>query len=164
MSYNATKISTEDKASFYNLLIKQVEGLLSIETNLIANAANLSSLLYHSMPEVNWIGFYFYNEEEKELLLGPFHGQVACTRIPVGKGVCGTAFATNQVQRIKDVHAFAGHIACDTASNSELVLPLTIKNQKVGVLDIDSPIFNRFDEVDEESCQLIANLFCNSIK
>jgi GAF domain-containing protein len=163
MSFSATPISTDDKQSFYNLLIKQVEGLLSVESNLIANAANLSSLLYHSMPEINWVGFYFYVESQKELVLGPFHGQVACTRIPIGQGVCGIAFEKNQTLRIEDVHAFKGHIACDTASNSELVIPLNINGKIIGVLDIDSPVLDRFDSLDEKACVQIADIYCKSL-
>jgi GAF domain-containing protein len=162
MSFETTKINTENKAKFYKLLAKQVEGLLHSEENLIANAANLSSLLFHSIEQVNWVGFYLFNNNE--LVLGPFQGQVACTRIPVGKGVCGTAFEQNKTLRIEDVHAFKGHIACDSASNSELVIPIKVKNKTIGVLDIDSPLFNRFDKDDQIGCETIVQIFEKSIK
>jgi L-methionine (R)-S-oxide reductase len=164
MSFQAEKISTGNKSKFYKLLTQQVEGLLSVENNRIANAANLSALLFHSLEEVNWVGFYFYVESQKELVLGPFHGQVACTRIPVGKGVCGTAFESNTTQLIDDVHSFEGHIACDSASNSEIVIPLNINGETIGVLDIDSPIFSRFDKVDKNSLESIAQIYLNSLK
>ncbi|HHL32710.1 MAG TPA: GAF domain-containing protein [Oceanospirillales bacterium] len=146
----------------YNLLQQQAQGLLSTENDLIANAANLSSLIFHTLDAVNWVGFYFLKDEE--LLLGPFQGQVACTRIPVGQGVCGTAFSQNRIQRIADVNAFKGHIACDSASASEIVLPLNINGQTIGVLDIDSPSLNRFDEIDEQGLTSIAQIFCLSLK
>ncbi|KAE9714776.1 GAF domain-containing protein, partial [Escherichia coli] len=117
------------------------------EPDLIANLANAAALLYHSLPEVNWAGFYL--AKGGELVLGPFNGLPACVRIPSGKGVCGTAFATGEVQRIADVHAFPGHIACDAASQSEIVIPLKVNGQIIGVLDIDSPVKDRFSEVDE---------------
>lgn len=161
MSFNTTKIDTNDKVKFYNLLVQQAQGLLSTENNLIANAANLSSLLYHTLEQVNWVGFYLLQNDE--LVLGPFHGQVACTRIPVGQGVCGTAFSENNTLRVKDVHAFKGHIACDTASNSELVIPLNIEGKTIGVLDIDSPIVDRFDETDEKYCEEIVNVWLLSL-
>ena len=156
MSFKTTKIISEDKGKFYHLLAQQAQGLLSVENDRIANAANLCSLLYHSLEEVNWVGFYFV--QGSELVLGPFQGQVACTRINIGEGVCGTAFRQNKTLRVDDVHAFKGHIACDTASNSELVLPLA----GLGVLDIDSPVFQRFDALDQSGCEQIANIYLKS--
>jgi len=161
MSFETTKINTTDKQKFYQLLIQQVDGLLHGESDLIANAANLSSLLYHSLEQVNWIGFYFL--KNNELVLGPFQGQIACTRIPIGQGVCGTAFEQNQTLCIEDVNAFKGHIACDSASASEIVIPLTIAGKIIGVLDVDSPILNRFDENDQMGLETIAGIFCKKV-
>ena len=130
----------------------QLEGLLADETNLIANMANFSALVYTSLEEVNWAGFYL--AEGQELVLGPFQGNPACIRIPFGKGVCGTAAATGDIQVIEDVHQFDGHIACDAASNSELVVPFYHQKgevkELVGVFDIDSPVFRRFDRQDAD--------------
>lgn len=161
MSFKTTKINTEDQSKFYNLLTQQTEGLLSTETDLIANAANLSSLLYHSLNDVNWVGFYFLKNDE--LVLGPFHGQVACSRIPIGQGVCGTAFSQNKTLRIADVNAFKGHIACDSNSASEIVIPLKINKNLMGVLDIDSPILDRFDQLGQQGLEKIAQIFCSSV-
>lgn len=161
MSFHTTTITTHDKQKFYQLLSKQVEGLLSVETDLIANAANLSSLLFHSLEDVNWVGFYLLKNDE--LVLGPFQGQVACTRIPIGKGVCGTAFESKTTQRVKDVQAFKGHIACDTASASEIVIPLTINGETLGVLDIDSPVLDRFNSMDQRELESIAEIFCRKV-
>ena len=161
MSFETTKITTNDKSKFYHLLSQQAEGLLSVETDLIANAANLSSLLFHSLEKVNWVGFYLLNGTE--LVLGPFQGQVACTRIPIGKGVCGTAFSLNKTQRIADVSAFKGHIACDSASASEIVIPLIVNGETIGVLDIDSPILDRFDTQDQSGLESIAVIYCNKV-
>jgi len=147
-----------NKIADYQLLVKQAQALLSSEADYIANAANLSALIFNQLNELNWAGFYFVRNEE--LVLGPFQGQVACVRIALGKGVCGTAAATNEVQRIADVHQFDGHIACDAASNSEIVLPLMNQGKVVAVLDIDSPIVNRFDEIDQQFLLEIAQLYC----
>ncbi|MED4803989.1 GAF domain-containing protein [Bacillus atrophaeus] len=136
-----------DKEKDYQLLLKQLEAITEDETDAIANYANASALLYHSLDEVNWTGFYF--AKEGELVLGPFQGLPACVRIPFGKGVCGTAYSNGTVKRVSDVHAFPGHIACDAASQSEIVLPIHVNGKVIGVLDIDSPVKNRFDEVDE---------------
>ncbi|MGE6628858.1 GAF domain-containing protein [Bacillus sp. NPDC077027] len=136
-----------DKEKDYQLLVKQIQALTDGEPDLIANLANASALLYSSLSEVNWAGFYL--AKDGELVLGPFNGLPACVRIPFGKGVCGTAFSRGEVQRVADVHAFPGHIACDAASQSEIVIPLKVNGQVIGVLDIDSPVKNRFDEVDE---------------
>ncbi|EGR1124980.1 GAF domain-containing protein [Vibrio cholerae] len=132
----------------YQRLTKQAVALLEGETNLIANLANLSALLNMELTELNWVGFYLM--QENELVLGPFQGKPACVRIPVGRGVCGTAVAENKVQRVYDVHQFEGHIACDAASNSEIVIPFSINGKVAGVLDIDSPNIGRFSEIDEQ--------------
>ncbi|MBM7660521.1 GAF domain-containing protein [Bacillus mesophilus] len=142
----------ETKEKNYDLVIKQLQALLEGESNVVANLANASALLNQFLSDVNWVGFYVTDGED-ELILGPFQGLPACVRIPFGKGVCGTAAATKETQRIADVHAFPGHIACDAASQSEIVVPL-IKNGKViGVLDIDSPKKDRFDETDQKSLE-----------
>lgn len=143
-------MSTE-KTAFYRLLNQQAQALIEQESDLIANMANLSALLFNQMPDLNWAGFYIMRDGE--LVLGPFQGQVACVRIPVGKGVCGTAVATGEVQLVKDVHEFPGHIACDAASNSEIVLPLRHKGEIIAVLDIDSPSLARFDAEDQQGLE-----------
>lgn len=132
----------------YQRLTKQAVALLESETDLIANLSNLSALLNMELEDLNWVGFYLL--KDGELVLGPFQGQPACVRIPLGRGVCGTAAASNTVQRIYNVHEFEGHIACDAASNSELVIPFSIKGNIAGVLDIDSPSIGRFSENDEK--------------
>ncbi len=132
----------------YQRLTKQAVALLEGETNLIANLANLSAILNMELTELNWVGFYLM--QENELVLGPFQGKPACVRIPVGRGVCGTAVAENKVQRVYDVHQFEGHIACDASSNSEIVIPFSINGKVAGVLDIDSPNIGRFSEIDEQ--------------
>ncbi|MCA2018672.1 GAF domain-containing protein [Vibrio tritonius] len=132
----------------YQRLTKQAVSLVESEPNLIANLANVSALLNMELEDLNWVGFYLMDNDE--LVLGPFQGLPACVRIPVGKGVCGTAVSTNSVQRIYDVHEFEGHIACDAASNSELVIPFSINGKVAGVLDIDSPSIGRFSEIDQQ--------------
>jgi GAF domain-containing protein len=134
-------------SSIYPQLIEQAKSLIAGEPDLIANLANLSALIYHNLDDVNWAGFYLYKEEQ--LILGPFQGLPACIRIPMGKGVCGTAAQSNTIQRIDDVHAFPGHIACDAASESEIVIPIVVNDKLVGVLDIDSPKLSRFSAEDE---------------
>ncbi len=124
-----------NKIELYTDLNRDFQALMAGETSFLATLANTSALLYERLAEVNWAGFYLL--ENDTLVLGPFQGKIACVRIPVGRGVCGTAVAQNQVQRIEDVHAFDGHIACDAASNAEIVLPITVENQMIGVLDID---------------------------
>lgn len=142
------------KTEFYRQLNLQVKALCEGETNLIANLANVSAVLYEQLKEVNWAGFYLMNAslrgDEQELVLGPFQGKAACVRIPVGRGVCGTAVATRTAQLVEDVHQFEGHIACDGASNSEVVVPIFQGNDIVAVLDIDSPKLARFDQQDVE--------------
>ncbi len=131
----------------YQTLTKQAIAIIEDETDLIANLSNISALLNMELADLNWVGFYLMRDGE--LVLGPFQGKPACVRIPVGRGVCGTAVATNSVQRIHDVHEFEGHIACDAESNAEIVIPFSINNEIVGVLDIDSPKIGRFSELDE---------------
>ena len=132
----------------YQRLTKQAVALIESEKDYIANLSNISALLFMELENLNWAGFYLTKGDE--LVLGPFQGKPACVRIPMGKGVCGTAAQTNSVQRVYDVHEFEGHIACDAASNSEIVIPFTINGEVVGVLDIDSPNIGRFNEIDEE--------------
>jgi GAF domain-containing protein len=134
------------KEAHYRELTAQLAALLVGERNGLANAANLTALLYQSMPSVNWVGFYFL--QGGELVLGPFQGKVACTRIAIGRGVCGAAAARRETVVVKDVHAFPGHIACDTASQSEIVVPLLQGGRLLGVLDLDSPQLARFDQED----------------
>ncbi len=136
------------KIEHYHRLTKQAIALLESEQGMIANLSNLSALLNMELEDLNWVGFYLMRDGE--LVLGPFQGKPACVRIPVGRGVCGTAVATNSVQRVYDVHEFEGHIACDAASNSEIVIPFSINGEVAGVLDIDSPSVGRFSETDEE--------------
>ncbi|WP_346010362.1 GAF domain-containing protein [Paenibacillus sp. SYP-B3998] len=131
----------------YRLLIKQLEALIHDEPNRIANLANASALLQQFLNDINWVGFYLL--EENELVLGPFQGLPACVRIPLNRGVCGTSAQRQETIRVADVHAFPGHIACDAASQSEIVIPILKGNQLIGVLDIDSPTKNRFDETDQ---------------
>lgn len=140
------KILADDKESFYKILLVRLEGMLSSEDDWLANLANASALLYENLENINWAGFYLY--KQGELILGPFQGKTACTRIKIGKGVCGTAAERKCTLVVRDVHEFPGHIACDSASNSEIVVPIICNDSLVGVLDIDSPIFERFDSVD----------------
>lgn len=148
------KIAAADKPTLYRELAQMLEALIGDETDSIANMANAAGLIWESLPDVNWVGFY--RNLGGELVLGPFQGRPACIRIAFGSGVCGVAAETRQVQRIEDVHAFPGHIACDSASNSEIVLPLVRDGEVLGVLDIDSPLHARFDEEDEAGLRPIA--------
>lgn len=151
------------KAEQYEQLLAQARGLLHGERDRTANAANLSALVYHSLPGFNWVGFYFY--DGTELVVGPFQGLPACVRIPLDKGVCGAAASTRQTQRIADVHAFPGHIACDSASNSELVVPLVAADGTlIGVFDLDSPEYGRFDVEDQHGLEAIAQAFVESLE
>jgi L-methionine (R)-S-oxide reductase len=145
------------KHELYNELMRQARGLFDGENDVIANAANLSALIWQGLPDLNWAGFYFL--KDGELVLGPFQGKPACVRITVGKGVCGTAAARAETIIVPDVHAFAGHIACDSASNSELVVPLAKRDRIVGVLDLDSPSFGRFDAEDATGLEALAQLW-----
>ena len=134
----------------YELLNKQLLTLVEGERNVISILANASALLNEFLEDINWVGFYLYNQEDDELQLGPFQGKVACVHIPMNKGVCGTSAYQRKTQRVPDVHQFEGHIACDAASNSEIVIPIIVDGTVYGVLDIDSPIFDRFSENDQK--------------
>lgn len=137
-----------DKIKDYELLLKQLSALSEGETDHIALLSNAAALLNQFLENINWVGFYLWKDDE--LVLGPFQGLPACIRIPYGKGVCGTAIKEQKTQRVDNVHEFPGHIACDAASNSEIVIPMTVQHKIYGVLDIDSPIYNRFDETDQK--------------
>lgn len=153
---------TGSKPDQYAQLLAQARALVAGEPDRIANAANLSALVYHSLPALNWVGFYFF--DGTELVVGPFQGLPACVRIGLGKGVCGTAASTRQTQRVDDVHAFAGHIACDAASNSEVVIPLVAHDGSlIGVFDIDSPQRARFDKDDQAGLEAIARTFVEAL-
>ena len=141
------KIHADDKATMYRDLASALEGLVAGEPDSIANMANAAALIYETLPDVNWVGFY--RNIDGELVLGPFQGRPACIRMSFDQGVCGAAAKTRQVQRVEDVHVFPGHIACDSASNSEIVVPLIRDGEVLGVLDIDSPRSARFTEEDE---------------
>lgn len=140
----------------YDLVIKQLAALLEGETNKIANLSNASALLNQFLDRVNWVGFYLM--EEGQLVLGPFQGLPACVRIPVGKGVCGSAAKDAKTYLVPDVHQFPGHIACDAASQSEIVIPLMKDGELIGVLDIDSPEKNRFDELDQQKLEAFTSV------
>lgn len=142
-------------------ILEQARAMLSGYSDLVANAANLSALLFQKLQDVNWVGFYFLRDGR--LLVGPFQGKPACVEIPMGKGVCGTAAASRQIQRVDDVHAFEGHIVCDIESRSEIVVPLIRNGELLGVLDIDSPVPGRFGPEDELLLQEIAELFVRSL-
>lgn len=145
----------------YTLVTKQLKALIEDEHDQIANLANASALLHHFLKDINWVGFYLY--KEGELVLGPFNGLPACVRIPLDRGVCGTAAAKRETLRVANVHEFPGHIACDAASNSEIVIPLLKNNELIGVLDIDSPIKNRFSEVDEKYLEAFVKELCTHL-
>ncbi|MFS0775666.1 GAF domain-containing protein [Neobacillus sp. 3P2-tot-E-2] len=146
----------------YKLVKKQLDALLHGEKNQIANLSNTSALLNQFLDRINWVGFYLI-DENNELVLGPFQGLPACVRIPLGKGVCGTSAKNMETLRIEDVHQFPGHIACDAASNSEIVIPLIKDGKLLGVLDIDSPEKNRFDELDQEHLEEITTILVNHL-
>lgn len=137
---------TENKADLYRTMLEQAKALTEGEKDITANLANISALIFHTLPELNWAGFYLV--KDSELVLGPFQGKPACVRIKMGKGVCGTAAERGETVVVPDVHQFPGHIACDGASNSEIVVPLIKDGILIGVLDVDSPVFDRFDDED----------------
>ena len=162
MSFQTLSL-TGSKPAQYAQLLAQARALLHGERDRIANAANLSALVYQALPDLNWVGFYFY--DGTELVVGPFQGLPACVRIPLDKGVCGAAARTRQTQRIKNVHAFPGHIACDSASNSELVVPLVgADGALLGVFDLDSPLPARFDVEDQQGLEAIARAYVESLQ
>ncbi|AUZ54162.1 GAF domain-containing protein [Stenotrophomonas acidaminiphila] len=152
---------TGSKPEQYAQLLAQARALVHGETDRTANAANLSALVYHALPQLNWVGFYFF--DGTELVVGPFQGLPACVRIPLHKGVCGAAASTRQTQRVDDVDAFPGHIACDSASRSELVVPLVHDGALVGVFDLDSPVTSRFDADDQAGLEAIARVFVEAL-
>ncbi len=139
-------------------LILSLKGIVEGEKNLIANLSNIASVIFHSLPNLNWVGFYFWSLTDQELVLGPFQGQPACIRIKSNKGVCGACYTQKRIQLVPDVHQFSGHIACDSATNSELVVPIFNRQKEcIGVLDLDSPDFNRFDQNDADLLQKCVN-------
>lgn len=150
-----------EKEQFYTELCRDFDALTGGETNFIAVLSNASALLYERLDMINWAGFYLLDGQT--LVLGPFQGKIACVRIPVGRGVCGTAVASAAVQRVKNVHEFDGHIACDSASNAEIVLPLVVNGQIIGVLDIDSTEFDRFSPEDEKGLTQLVLSLCQTI-
>ena len=161
MSFSAIPLAGS-KPDQYAQLLEQARGLMHGERDRVANAANLSALVFHALPQLNWVGFYFY--DGAELVVGPFQGLPACIRIPLDKGVCGAAASSRQTQRVADVHAFPGHIACDSASRSELVVPLLDGDRLVGVFDLDSPLPDRFDADDQRGLEAIAAAFVESLR
>lgn len=155
--FDLKPISSVNVDDLYAEIAQQLTGLLAGERDRIANAANMSALIFTSLPDLNWAGFYFLQGDT--LVLGPFQGRPACVRIEMGKGVCGTAAATRQTQRVRDVNDFPGHIACDSASRSELVVPLIHEGRVIGVLDLDSPIPARFTQKDQDGIESLAGIF-----
>jgi len=154
----STISSQLSKTAQYEELVAQARSLIADETNLIANAANFSSLVFNALEGLNWAGFYFY--DGTELVVGPFQGKPACVRIALGKGVCGTAAQTRTTQVVRDVHEFAGHIACDSASQSEIVVPLIAGDGTlIGVWDVDSPLVARFDDEDAQGMEALCKVF-----
>lgn len=161
MTFQMKKIAVSGKAELYAELLAQARGLLHDEHDRTANAANFSALLYHSLPDLNWVGFYFM--QGGELVVGPFQGKPACVRIALGKGVCGTAAQKRETQLVPDVNQFPGHIFCDGDSLSELVVPLIRGGELLGVLDLDSPKLARFDQEDKQGLEALAQAFLDSL-
>ena len=162
MTFQMAESETVSKKELYENLQSQLRSLLEGEHDFIANAANFAALLYGSLPDVNWAGFYLY--KEGELVLGPFQGNPACVRIELGKGVCGAAAQLKQTLIVANVNEFPGHIACDSASNSEIVVPLIKDEQLIGVLDLDSPSFARFDEDDALGLNALGEVFLQAMQ
>jgi GAF domain-containing protein len=162
MEFTSKSYDFRNKDADYASLAEELNGLLAGEPNLVANAANTAALLFDALPDVNWAGFYFIGQGangKSELIVGPFQGKPACVRIPLGKGVCGTAASTRKTIVVMDVHEFPGHIACDAASQSEIVVPLMKGDTLLGVLDIDSPSVARFDDADRRGIERLAAIF-----
>jgi GAF domain-containing protein len=155
------KIATADKTAMYRELAASLEALVEGEPDAVANMANAAALIWETLPDLNWAGFY--RNVGDELVLGPFQGRPACIRIKFGEGVCGAAAATRQVQRVEDVHAFPGHIACDSASNSEIVVPIIRDGELIAVLDLDSPKTARFTEEDEAGCVKLGGILAKAL-
>ena len=156
--FTAAAIATDSKPELYAELAQQAGGLLHGESNLIANAANFAALVYHALPDINWCGFYLY--DGNELVVGPFQGKPACVRTALGRGVCGLAAQSRTTQLVRDVNAFADHIACDAASQSEIVVPLVrADGSLLGVWDVDSPRLARFDEEDRAGMEALCKVF-----
>jgi L-methionine (R)-S-oxide reductase len=160
MEFTSKRYEFRNKEADYASLAAELSGLLGGESDFIANAANTSALLFDALPDINWVGFYFLRKQE--LVVGPFQGKPACVRIPLGKGVCGTAAANRKTIVVRDVNEFPGHIACDAASQSEIVVPLRRDGVLLGVLDIDSPSVGRFDDADRRGIEHLATLFVAS--
>lgn len=158
MEFTSKRYEFKNKTADYAGLAEELNGLLAGEQDFIANAANTAALLFDALPGINWAGFYFMQGGD-ELVVGPFQGKPACVRIPLGKGVCGTAAATRKTLVVPDVHEFPGHIACDAASRSEIVVPLIQSDTLLGVLDIDSPLLSRFDDADRRGIERLAAIF-----
>lgn len=152
----------ENKKESYKIIHEQLKALLENEPYVFPNLSNASALLNMALPEINWVGFYLIKNDE--LLLGPFQGKPACIHIPIGKGVCGTTVSQGKSQIVPDVHAFPGHIACDSQSNSEIVIPIIVDDSIVGVLDVDSPVFNRFDGIDREGLEEFVRILATACK
>ena len=161
MSHVTQTYDFANPAAAYGELARDLTALLAGERDLIANAANTAALIYDALPDLNWAGFYLY--KSGELVLGPFQGKPACVRIAIGKGVCGTAAARRETVLVEDVHAFPGHIACDSASNSEIVVPLVRGTDLIGVLDLDSPKLRRFGAADQRGLEALARIFLDSL-
>jgi L-methionine (R)-S-oxide reductase len=161
MEFTSKRYDFRIKDADYASLADELNGLLAGEQDLVANAANTAALLFDALPDINWAGFYFLRprEGDSELVVGPFQGKPACVRIPRGKGVCGTSAATRKTIVVRDVHEFPGHIACDAASQSEIVVPLIKGDTLLGVLDIDSPLLARFDDADRRGIERLAAIF-----
>ncbi|ANN74291.1 GAF domain-containing protein [Bordetella bronchialis] len=159
--FSAVPSTAATKAERYAELVEQARGLLAGERDRVANAANFSALVYHSLSELNWAGFYFY--DGTELVVGPFQGKPACVRIALDRGVCGAAASQRRTQVVPDVHAFPGHIACDAASRSEIVVPLVRDGELIGVWDVDSPVPARFDEADRAGMEALCQVFLDSL-
>src|SRR5262245_50269236 len=161
MSHASARYDFRDKPADYEALAGELKGLLTGERDLIANCANATSLIFHALPDLNWCGVYLY--KGGELVVGPFQGKPACVRIALGKGVCGTSAAERRTVVVPDVHAFPGHIACDAASRSEIVIPLIARGELLGVLDLDSPKLARFDDADRRGLERLAAVLIESL-
>jgi L-methionine (R)-S-oxide reductase len=160
--FSASVPTAQTKKDLYAEVVAQARALLAGEHDRIANAANMAALVFRSLPELNWAGFYFY--DGNELILGPFQGNPACVRISLDRGVCGAAASLHQTQVVSDVHAFPGHIACDAASRSEIVVPLLFNERLIGVWDVDSPIPARFDDEDRQGMEALCEVFVQSLR